>query len=94
MSKVEFNAIKIGFLTLIGKWIKGAVKSKTINFAMLLGVFVSLSDQLDIIQEFMTPENFKWFNLCIAIAIIILRSITKESILDKSKPKELPVINP
>lgn len=62
---------------------KKAVKSKTINFALLLALFGAAQANLHSVQAFMTPKAYGWTTLVIAIAVGVLRAVTTKPLSEK-----------
>ena len=63
---------------------KGAVRSKTMNFAVLLAAFGAAQANLPAVQEFVTPERYGYVTLGIAVVVAVLRAITTSSLAGKS----------
>lgn len=68
--------------------LKGALRSKTILFAVLLAAFGAAYDSLPIIKAFVTPQVFGVATFIVGIVIAILRVLTTQSLADKAPPKE------
>ena len=60
-----------------------ALKSKTINFALLLALFSAAQLNLPAVQSFMTPKVYGWTYLVIAIAVGVLRAVTTQPLTEK-----------
>lgn len=60
-----------------------ALKSKTINFAVILGSFGAAQANLQAVQDFISPAMYGWLTLAFAVVVAALRSVTKTSLADK-----------
>jgi len=67
----------------VSDWIKGALKSKTMFFAMLLAGLGALQEQLPQLQQFMTPQMFGYFSIGTGVVVAVLRIVTTNSLNDK-----------
>jgi len=60
-----------------------AIKSKTINFALILAAFGAAQANLPAVQAFVTPEAYGYITLGIAVVVAVLRSVTTTALADK-----------
>ncbi len=60
-----------------------ALKSKTINFAVILAVFGAAQISLPAIQGFIPAEAFGWITLVVSMAVAALRAVTTKPLQEK-----------
>jgi hypothetical protein len=60
-----------------------ALKSKTINFALLLAALGAAQANLPMVQAFVTPEVYGYLTLAIAVVVAVLRAITTKPLSEK-----------
>lgn len=54
----------------------GALKSKTIWFALALGVLGVVQANLEVFNAYLTPAAAGWASLCVGVAVAVLRAAT------------------
>ena len=64
-------------------WLKGALKSKTMFFAMLLAGLGAVQEQLPQLQQYVTPQFFGYFSMGVGVVVAILRIVTTQSLSNK-----------
>lgn len=68
--------------------LKGAARSKTVWFNSVAGTLLvalpEMKDALPALQEFITPQVYRWLIVVVVIGNIWLRAITTTSLKDKS----------
>jgi hypothetical protein len=62
---------------------KGAFKSKTIWFSLLLGVFGAVQASWGLIDDFLSPRAAGFGAMAIAVLVAALRVVTTSSLEDK-----------
>lgn len=71
-------------MTKLIDFLKGAGKSKTIFFAVLLAMLGTLQMQIDIVRPwFDTQTHFGWFCIALSGIVAALRMLTVGSLVDK-----------
>jgi len=60
-----------------------ALKSKTINFAVLLGMFGAAQANLPAVQEVVSPSVYGWLTLGFAVVVAWLRAVTTKPLKEK-----------
>lgn len=60
-----------------------ALKSRTIQFALLLATFGAIEANMGLLQNVLTPDLFGYFSIVIGVIVAILRVITTTALSDK-----------
>ena len=60
-----------------------ALKSKTINFSLLLALFGAAQLNLEAVQDFVSPEVYGWTTMGIAVLVAVLRVVTTQPLSEK-----------
>jgi len=60
-----------------------ALKSKTINFSLILGMLGAAQINLSALQSIISPAMYGWLTIGIAVAVAGLRVVTTKSLADK-----------
>lgn len=63
--------------------IKQWLKSKTINFGLLLGILGAVQANQDVFSYYLSPKGFGWVGMGIALAIVVLRFMTTTAVKEK-----------
>ena len=58
-------------------------KSKTIDFALVLGIFGAAQANLPALQDAISPTLYGWLTFAAAIVVAGLRVVTKEPLSEK-----------
>jgi hypothetical protein len=64
----------------------GAAKSKTIWVAVALAVLSALEPQLGLLKDLVDPKTVQVVGLIMSTIMIVLRTLTTESLADKGAP--------
>lgn len=64
---------------------RGAIRSKTMWFALALAAFGAMQLEMDHFQELVSREVFGWFNIATGIIIAILRVWTTTSLVERGQ---------
>ena len=68
--------------------LKGATRSKTVWFNSVAGTLLvalpEMKEALPALQQFITPQVYRWLILVVVIGNIWLRAVTTTSLEDKS----------
>lgn len=59
------------------------LKSKTINFAILLAVLGAIQGSTQLFAQYMSDAAYGWFTFGVGLAVAVLRVVTTTSIGDK-----------
>lgn len=60
-----------------------ALKSKTINFALVLAACGAAQANLPAVQEFISPELYGWLTMGAAVVVAGLRVVTTKPLTEK-----------
>lgn len=60
-----------------------SLKSKTINFALLLGAFGAAQANLPAVQSLVSPESYGWLTFGSAVVVAVLRVLTTKPLAEK-----------
>lgn len=67
----------------ISIWLQRVIRSKTIHTANIIAILGIIQTNSDFLSTVMSPKQFGWVMMGIAIVMVILRAQTTNSLVDK-----------
>ena len=67
----------------INVWLQRIILSKTLHTANIIAILVIIQTNIDFLSTVLTPKQFGWVMMGIAIIMVVLRTKTNNALQDK-----------